>query len=58
MKETNYWEQFLNTGKVKDYLTYRETESTEKSEEKGAHPNAGTDQCYRVDIEGGTFRGI
>lgn len=24
MKIVNYWEQFLNTGKIEDYLAYRE----------------------------------
>ena len=23
MKETNYWQQFMSTGSVKDYLNYR-----------------------------------
>ena len=23
MKETNYWQQFMSTGSVKDYLSYR-----------------------------------
>lgn len=58
MKETNCWQQFLNTGKVSDYLSYVDEKRTRQMEEKGAHPNAGTDQCYRNDIESGTFRGI
>lgn len=23
MKETNYWQQFMNTGSINDYLNYR-----------------------------------
>lgn len=68
MKETNYWEQFLSTGKLSDYLSYKgisdkegarqEEETAEETAKKGVYPNAGTGQCYRYDIESGTFRGI
>ena len=47
MKETDYWEQFLKTGK-------QEEGRQEEGEEKGA----GFVQRYRPDTEGGTFRGI
>lgn len=57
MKEVNYWQQFLNTGKVEDYLSYKNQKRTEE-ESRGEHPNAGTLQCYRDDIKSGTFRGI
>lgn len=63
MKETNYWEQFLSTGKLSDYLSYKgvtgqEENMTDETVKKGVYPNAGTGQCYRNDIESGTFRGI
>ena len=58
MKEINYWQQFLNTGKVDDYLSYLAHERTEEQREEGEHPDAGTGACYRNNIEGGTFRGI
>lgn len=35
MKETNYWQQFMSTGSVKDYLNYRM--------ENGQTANAGSD---------------
>lgn len=39
MKEWNYWEQFMATGKIEDFLAYKdaarqeEREGTEQSEE-------------------------
>ncbi len=58
MKELNYWQQFLNTGKVDDYLSYLKQKEINEPAKKGEYPNAGTFQCYGNDIEGGTFRGI
>lgn len=58
MKEINYWQQFLNTGKVEDYLSYKHQEVAEQSVQKGDHPHAGTGQCYRNDFKSGAFRGI
>lgn len=63
MKDLNYWEQFLNTGKIEDYLSYRKEISaveagTDRNEDKGAEPDAGTGQCYRDNIKSGTYRGI
>lgn len=58
MKEINYWQQFLNTGKVDDYLSYLAHKGTEEVKEKGEYPDAGTDACYRDYFESGTFRGI
>ncbi len=59
MKLSNYWERFLNTGKVDDYLAYREEKETEGPvRDKGADKGAGTGQCYRDGIEGRTDRGI
>lgn len=62
MKEENYWQQFLRTGKVDDYLSYLKQKRTDEtavmSVKKGEHSGAGTMQSYRNDIEGGTFRGI
>ena len=46
MRTSNYWEQFLSTGRIKDYLAYREDEGE------------GSDQCYRDDIKNGTCGGI
>ncbi len=58
MKETNYWQQFLNTGNVEDYLSYKSHEREDREQKKGEHSDAGTFQCDRHNIESGTFRGI
>lgn len=67
MRAANYWEQFLSTGKINDYLAYR---STYKEDAKALEPpgradgdggvskGAGTGQCYRDRIEGRADRGI
>ena len=34
MKELNYWQQFLNTGRIEDYLKFRETVMPDKSKEE------------------------
>ncbi len=53
MKVVNYWEQFLSTGNINDYLAYREGEEAAGSkEDEGARQGAGTDQCYRDDTKG------
>lgn len=63
MRVINYWEQFLSTGKINDYLAYREekermplTEGLKENE--GAGKGAGTGQCYRDNFKNGTHRGI
>ncbi|MBQ2936672.1 MAG: hypothetical protein IJ029_01430 [Lachnospiraceae bacterium] len=58
MKELNYWQQFMSTGKVEDYLSYKRQKEQEQGQVKGEHPYAGTFQCDRTHFEGGTFRGI
>jgi hypothetical protein len=58
MKEENYWQQFLDTGRVDDYLSYVRHKQAGNAAEKGEHTGAGTMQRYRDDIENGTFRGI
>lgn len=58
MKETNYWQQFLNTGSIEAYLSYKNQERANEKQKKGEHSDAGTFQRYRDDIESGTFRGI
>ena len=35
MKETDYWEQFLKTGKVEDYLSYSAGKQEEGRQEEG-----------------------
>lgn len=63
MKMLNYWEQFLSTGKIDDYLAYREekahTQNTAAPEkDEGADRGAGTGQCYRNDFKNGARWGI
>lgn len=57
MNSLNYWNQFLTTGSIEDYMQYRQVKEPDVDGE-GDRPNAGTGECYRHDIEGGTYRGI
>jgi len=41
MKESNYWQQFLNTGRVDDYLSYLVHRQSGRQEREGESPNAG-----------------
>lgn len=52
MKNSDGWEQFLCTGKIEDYLSYREQVRMRETEteHKGAKPDAGTGQGYRDDL--------
>ena len=58
MKEKDYWEQFLKTGKVEDYLSYSARKQEEDRQGEGEEKGAGFVQRYRSDTEGGTLRGI
>ncbi len=53
MEETNYWDQFLNTGNVNDYLNFKQ-----KEQGQGDQPYAGNSERNRNDIEDGAYRGI
>lgn len=62
MSAENYWEQFLSTGKIDDYLAYRNTDVTKMKAlcqskgrpdgDEGAGEGAGTGQFYRDDFKG------
>lgn len=41
MKELNYWEQFLNTGSIEDYLRYKTTCSS-KEDDRSERPTSQT----------------
>ena len=58
MKNVNYWDKFLNTGKIEDYLAYRKeaSEKAGKQQEEGADTHAGTGQGYRDGTRGITCR--
>lgn len=66
MKELNYWQRFLNTGRVEDYLRFRENEGGEtkpleeaqKHNIMGEYPNAGIGKIDRDSVEDGAYRGI
>lgn len=61
MKEINYWQQFMSSGKVEDYLSYKRQDNQEKQDigqGRGEEPDAGTFRGNRNYTEGGTFRGI
>ena len=46
MKNVNYWDQFLSTGKIEDYLAYRKEAFADagKQQKEGAETHAGTGQ--------------
>ena len=65
MRALNYWEQFISTGRIKDYLAYRENEKEPEDKRPGNNMpehftsrhgekegrGEGSDQCYRDGIE-------
>ena len=57
MKEINYWEQFMATGKVEDFLAYKQAEmDTTKRErnwkkESGEHSHAVMYRGYGNDFK-------
>ncbi len=54
MKEMSYWEQFMNSGKVEDYLKFKQ-ESEEKNP-KGETISAGFYSCNRDDYQNSAYR--
>lgn len=62
MKAENYWKQFLSTGKINDYLAYREINIPDTKAvngktgrpdgDEGVMKGAGADQCYRDGFKG------
>ena len=62
MKALNYWQQFVHTGKVDDYLAYVEQEESggerKQKEEAGARHDAGVYMCDRNDTEADARWGI
>ena len=58
MKEINYWEQFMTTGKIDDFLAYRnaqqdaQSENCERKEESGEHSHAGIYRDYGNGFQG------
>lgn len=58
MKSLNYWQQFVQTGSVEDYLFYARAgeEQEEMQEEAGARQDAGIHICNRHDFEADSCR--
>ncbi len=57
MKEINYWEQFMRTGKVSDFLAYKNATRDEKinrdrENESGEHFHAGVYRDYGNGFKG------
>lgn len=52
MKDSDYWDRFLNTGRIEDYLAYRTGREDEPGQDEGEVFHAGINQCYRDDIKG------
>lgn len=62
MKEPDYWEQFLNTGKIDDYLHFKGKETGPETDgsgrEAGDNPYAGIGETNRDGFKDGAYRGI
>lgn len=65
MKEQNYWNQFLSTGNIDDYLNFKNKEFEEKNSECGKNiadvgdnPYAGICEIDRNGVKDGAYRGI
>lgn len=60
MKSLNYWQQFVHTGKVDDYLAYvkQESDRCENNQKKdsGVRQNAGIYMCNRNNTEADAYR--
>ena len=60
MKEINYWQQFLKSGSVEDYLSYKDTfrqsEHVTNSVNAGAEGYAGVHRDNGNVIKDGAYR--
>ena len=54
MKQINYWEQFMATGKIDDFLAYKNAvrDEGQDEEESEEHSHAGDYRNYRNDYKG------
>ena len=55
MKEINYWEQFETTGRIEDFLAYKDAQRQEKEKEPGRseeHFHAGDYRDYGDGFKG------
>ena len=51
MKGLNYWEQFMATGKIEDFLAYKDAER-EEAEQSKEHSHAGDYRDYGDGFKG------
>ncbi|WMC92396.1 hypothetical protein [Kineothrix sp. MB12-C1] len=74
MKERNYWQQFISTGRIEDYLSFKNAQENtsafrqsgrertgsepDKSRVMGDNPYAGIRETNRNGFEDGAYRGI
>ena len=58
MNEINYWDKFMSTGKIDDFLAYRnavgdtQAQHCENKEESGEHSHAGIHTDYGNGFKG------
>ncbi len=54
MKQINYWEQFMATGKIDDFLAYKNAARDEEQDKEEAeeHSHAGDHRDYGNDYKG------
>ncbi len=54
MKQINYWEQFMATGKIDDFLAYKNAarDVEQDKEEAEEHSHAGDHRDYGNDYKG------
>ena len=55
MNEMSYWDQFAGSGKVEDYLKYKE-QTKDSSSSKGEAVSAGFYNRNRDDYQGSAYR--
>ena len=55
MKETSYWDQFMNSGKIEDYLKFKE-QAKDRDSSKGEAVSAGFYNRNRDDYQGSAYR--
>ena len=60
MKESNYWEQFIHSGKIEDYLFFRENEMIpdDTRPKAGDKPYAGFCESDRNGVKNSSDRGV
>ena len=55
MKEISYWDQFMNSGRIEDYLKFKQ-QSEEEKNPKGETISAGFYSRNRDDYQGSAYR--